>query len=100
MGFICPLCSEYIEEMELSHTYCHYTFLKKKEIITEPDESTFVEDHIEVKEFRDPFNCWGILGIDRSFESHQENTSETIEVDDDMNNLRNDEIVAEYQAPY
>ena len=100
MGFICPLCSEYIEEMHLRHTYCQYTFLNKKEITTKPDESILVEGQVQFKEYTNPFYCWGILGLDRSCRKKQKRILGTVELDDHLNSQQNDEIVAGYEAPY
>lgn len=99
MGFICPLCSEYIEEMQLSHTYCQYTFLRKKDIVTKPDESVVVDDHIEFREYKNAFNCWGVLGIDRDLKLQNEK-HQSVKTTSDIKASVNDEIVVEYQAPY
>ena len=98
MGFICPLCSEHIEEMQLRHTYCQYTLLKRKEIVDVAVERTLVENHIEFKEYKNPFHCWGILGIDRPHKIHEVKV-DTVRLDNEQGH-ENEEIFVEYQAPY
>ena len=65
MGFVCPLCTEFLKSTASSELMLQHKFLKAKDIEPKPANVEIV-DGWEVKEFKEPFTSWGIVGENSS----------------------------------